>query len=422
MRKIPASGINLFQLIYKLIAEYESETGKKALNLSLGNPDIIPPSEVLAFKKQFADSTLYDASTYAEDKNLNEFCEGAVKAFTGLTLNHFPHLRALPTAGIKTASALLPLACGLHLKGREHFNLVTHLPAYDILGTWNTQYFGSKRIVWPLSAEHGMKLHLESLKKALLENHCEKPDLIFTIRPGNPASVGASESEWKELIEFCIEKEIRLANDGAYATLSVYPETPHVTLSTVAVHYPQLEWVELFSLSKSLSDPGQRLGLILGSKDFIEDWNLIKGNTDSGPAALGLFAYGELFKNESLTQKCLNETSTLYRDRLNFLIPTLKSAGFLPACETTAGFFTLWKTPTYAFGVNLKERSKETGQPLAEVFNRMVITKTGLVGVHFTGPTGEAYIRYAACFDVLMKENKEKLLQALKEINPKYSE
>ena len=426
MRKIPPSGINLFQLIYQLIREYEGGT-RHALNLSLGNPDMIVPAEVRALKKKFADGSDYDLSTYAEDKNLNQFAEGMVEAFSGVRLADHSHLRVLPTAGIKTASALLPLACGMHLKGRENFRVVTHLPAYDIMGTWSEPYLGGKRIVWPLLSKHQMKLHLGSLKTALDEAKCEKPDLIFVIRPGNPASVGASKEEWKELIEFCQSRGIRLANDGAYATLG--NEGSHTSLSFVAKDYPDLEWVELFSMSKALSDPGQRLGVIVGSKDFIEDWNLIKGNTDSGPVPLGMYAYGELFKDRAATKKLLRETSDTYQKRLDFLIPTLKKAGFTPACETTAGFFTLWKTPNFAFGEDIVAEAKREGRPQAEIFNRKVITRTGLVGVHFTGHSMNAansqadpehFIRYAACLDLLDTKVQERLQSIVTEMKPGY--
>ena len=53
-RKIPASGINLFQLIYILRDEYEAKSGKKALNLSLGNPDGVPPEAIRKLQAKYA--------------------------------------------------------------------------------------------------------------------------------------------------------------------------------------------------------------------------------------------------------------------------------------------------------------------------------------------------------------------------------
>lgn len=424
MRMIPAAGINLFQLIYILIREYEEKSGRKCLNLSLGNPDLIPPKEVLDRKSKFEAKTDYDLHTYAEDKNLEHFAEGMIEAFSGVRLAEHTHLRATPIAGIKTATAILPLACGLHLKGRENFRVVTHLPAYDVMGTWAASYLGANRIVWPLRSEDGMKMRVDLLKATLGET---KPDLIFVIRPGNPASAGATAAEWKELMKFCAEKKIRLVNDGAYATLT--DGVSHVTLASAAAgaakEFPDLEWAELYSMSKSFSDPGQRLGVMVGTKEFVEDFILIKGNTDSGPVPSGMAAYGDLLKDQKLSKKLLNETYQIYRKRLDFLVPTLREIGLRPACETTSGFFTLWKTPDQAYGVDLVKEAASKKIPKAELFNRLTIEKTGIVGVHFTGPSidgkpGESFIRYAVCTDVLSSEFQSRFRSEIAKIQPQY--
>ena len=146
-RRIPASGINLFQLIYLLIREYESSAGQKALNLSLGNPDMIPFEPIREMKARFQLKTDYELHTYAENDNVQHFCEGIVKQFVGLDYTKYDHLRAVPIPGIKTTTAILPLACGMHLQDRSRFHVVTHLPAYDVMGTWSSSYLASNRIV-----------------------------------------------------------------------------------------------------------------------------------------------------------------------------------------------------------------------------------------------------------------------------------
>jgi aspartate/methionine/tyrosine aminotransferase len=426
MRQIPASGINLFQLIYILIREYEEKAKKPCLNLSLGNPDLIPVAEILKLKSKYQLKSDYDLHTYAEDKNLEKFCEGLVRNFTGVQIEKFPQLRATPIAGIKTATAILPLACGLHLKGRENFTVVTHLPAYDVMGTWESQYLGAKRVVWPLLSSNQMKMEVADLKAALETAKIKKPDLIFVIRPGNPASQGATQSEWKDLIEFCLQSGIRLVNDGAYTTLTESgSKNAHIPLAQVAKDYPDLEWMELLSVSKAFSDPGQRLGVALGSKDFIEDFILIKGNTDSGPNPIGMSAYGELFQDEEKTQTILKDLYTIYKKRLGYLVSRLKSIGLVPACDTSSGFFTLWKTPDHAFGIDLNKKSKLDSIPKAELFNRLTIENTGIVGVHFTGPaddlgTKESFIRYAVCTDVLDPKFQERFEAQIATIKPHY--
>ncbi len=417
MRSIPATGINLFQLIYILLREYEEKSGKPALNLSLGNPDLIPPPEVLERKARLSNQPDYDLHTYAEDKNLHRFVEGMVEVFSGVRLEEHPHLRGTAIAGIKTATAILPLACGLHLKGRDKFRVMTNLPAYDVMGTWTGGYYGSSRIVWPLLSKDGMKMRVDRIPKD------ERPDLVFVIRPGNPASAGATAEEWRELISYCVTHRARLVNDGAYATLT--DGKSHVSLASVAKDYPELEWAELYSVSKSFSDPGQRLGAIVGSKDFIEDFVLIKGNTDSGPVPVGMAAYGDLFADRELSRRLLEDTYAIYRKRLDTLVPKLKGIGLRPACETTSGFFTLWLVPDEAFGIDLSTEAERLGMAKAELFNRLTIERTGIVGVHFTGPkpatgSAESFIRYAVCTDVTDPAFTKRFETAIAAIQPKY--
>lgn len=413
MRQVPSSAINLFQLIYILIREYEAAHGERVLNLSLGNPDLIPPPDLLELRAKFQTKTDYDFHTYAEDKNLNQFCERLIRAFTGVELTQHAHLRAVPIAGIKTATALLPLACGLHLKpangalpsqpsGRDQFKFVTHLPAYDVAGTWGQTYLGAERIGWPLETKDGMRINVDRLKEVLKEKGVEKPHFIWVIRPGNPASQATTRAEWVSLIEFCIERGIRLGNDGAYTTLQD-PNHPHVSLAEVACEYPELEWVELYSVSKAFSDPGARLGALIGSKDFVEDFILIKGNTDSGPVPSVMAAYAEYLKDEKRVKAYFAELYATYRKRIDFIVPRLKKVGLELACEPTAGFFTLWKVPKVFMGFDVWAEAKRAQMSPSEWFNRKMIASSGIVGVHFQGPS-ESYIRYAVCSDVLAPE------------------
>lgn len=419
-RRIPPAGINLFQLIYILIREYEAKSGLPALNLSLGNPDLVPVEAVRELRAKHQRGARYELHTYAEDNNLDQFCEGLVRTFAGLDYTQFPHLKAVPIPGIKTATALLPLACGLHLTDRKAFHVVSNLPAYDVMGTWSSSYLATNRVVWPLSADDGMALSVPRLEEALGKAGVARPELIFTIRPGNPASRGASEREWRALIEFCLARGTRLVNDGAYTTLAA--PGAHTPLSVVAAQYPDLEWAELYSVSKAFSDPGARLGAMVGSRELIEDFVLIKGNTESGPVPSMMTAYAELFANAQLSKQIMDELYATYRARLDFLVPALKAAGLRPACETDAGFFTLWRTPDEAFGLDLRAEAARRNMARAELYNRLVIDHTGVVGVHFTGPGGpdDAYIRYAVCTDVLAEAWKARFARALAQIQPRY--
>lgn len=425
-RQIPAAGINLFQLIYVLIREYAQKTGRPPLNLSLGNPDGVPIDAVLELQARFANDPAYEYHTYAEDNNLRGFAEGMIELHGGIDPRRYPHLACVPTAGIKTASALLPLACGLHLPDgarRDSFVAASNLPAYDIVGTWTERYLAAQRVVWPLSSEDNMRLNVKRLEEALRRAGHERADLIFVIRPGNPAAVGASREDWKALIEHCLARRTRLVNDAAYAGLSE-PGPRSVPLAGVAKDYPELEWLELYSVSKSFNDPGARLGAAVGSRDFVQDYVMIKGNTDSGPVPSVMAAYGEFFSDRDAARRALADLRGLYRRRLDYVVPRLKAAGLRPACETDAGFFTLWKVPREVLGVDLAKDARTKDLPAHEAFNRLVISETGIVGVHFEGfaPDGarEPLIRYAVCTDVLAPAFQERFERELARLKPRY--
>ncbi len=423
-RAIPPAGINLFQSIYVLLAEYERRSGLPALNLSLGNPDGIPPEEIRRLQAQFCQDPGYDYHTYAEDKNLLGFCEGMVELHGRIRVQDFAHLRATPIAGIKTATALIPLACGLHLPDRRRrgrFVLASNLPAYDVAGTWSASYLGTRRVVWPLYTAENMRLCVAHLETALRQAKVKRPDLIFVIRPGNPASVAATAGEWQALIQFCLQHGSRLVNDAAYAGLA---DDNHVPLAAVAKDYPELEWLELYSVSKSFSDPGARLGALVGSKDFIEDYITIKGNTDSGPVPALMAAYGQFFKDRPAARQALESLKRLYRSRLDYMIPAVKRAGLRQACPTDAGFFTLWKVPRRVLGQDLAGLARRQGLSMHEAYNRLVISETGIVGVHFAGfdsaDKTEPLARYAVCTDVLNLKFQSRFETELSRLEPEY--
>ena len=422
-RRVPAAGVNLFQSIYRLLDDYRARSGREPLDLSLGNPDGVPPPGIRRLKARFAQSPRREYHTYAEDKNLLGFAQAMVKLHSGVSASDYPLLKAVPIAGIKTATALIPLACGAHAARKEGrvFRFASNLPSYDVIGAWGEGYLGCDRAVWPLLSNNGMRPNLSDLKTALKKSGRPSLDLIFLIRPGNPASVSASRAEWLEIISYCVKNRIRLVNDAAYCGLS---GANHVPLARVAKDFPDLEWMELYSASKSFSDPGARLGALVGSKGFVEDYLVIKGNSDSGPAPAIMAAYGRFLERGTAAQDALLKLRGLYRRRVDYLRERLSAAGLKPACIPDAGFFTLWKVPRRALGQGVIESARKNKTGPAEAFNRIVIAKTGIAGVHFDAPPNSAdsepFIRYAACADVLSSAFRIPFERALSEIKPAY--
>jgi len=177
-------------------------------------------------------------------------------------------------------------------------------------------------------------------------------------------------------------------------------------------------------VSKSFSDPGARLGAVVGSKDFVEDYITIKGNTDSGPVPAIMAAYGRFFQDLPAARRSLDCLRSLYRGRLDYVIPALKKAGLRQACDTNAGFFTLWKVPRRVLGQDLAALALRQGLSVHEAYNRLVISETGIVGVHFAGFDSagrtEALVRYAVCSDVLNPAFQSRFKAELSRLKPEY--
>lgn len=398
---------NLFQRIKRYVREYEAEHGEgSSINVAVGEPDTNPP---LALREMVSDFVMKDENwihTYWDNRDPGAFAEGMVKRITGVDVSNLEHLDTLVLPGEKSMLGLLPIACAA--KSEDPFKnegFIKTAPAYDLLGTWS-DYIDTPCYTWPLTSDENFKLNLDNLPT--LE---KPPRMIITVKPGNPCPAGATRKDWEALIEYCIKHNVRLVNDGAYTSLN---HADHVSLTSVAVDYPTLDWIELFSISKTLSACGWRLGAAVGSKDFVGELGKVKGNADSGPFGPAL-AGTEAYFADPQSAIDMKEIQQMYAKRLSVAIPLFQTAGFKLACPTDAGFFMLYHCPETVDGVAVSD---------SEAFNKLMINKIGLVGVPFSGAKingkAEQFIRYSVCSDFSNSEFATKVSKALDQVEISY--
>ena len=399
---------NLFQRIKRYVREYESEHGEgSSINVAVGEPDTSPPQ---ALRETVAEFVLKDENwvhTYWDNRDPGNFGRAMVQRITGIDIKDHQNLDTLVLPGEKAMLGLLPIACAAkaHKVAYPNEGFVKTAPAYDLIGTW-ADYIDAPCFIWPLLSNENFKLNLENLPKM------EKPPrMIITVKPGNPCPAGATREDWKSLIEYCLANNVRLVNDGAYTSLT---HKEHVSLTEVAKDYPELDWIELFSISKTLSACGWRLGTAVGNQDFIGELTKIKGNADSGPFGPALAGTEQYFENEqSVTD--IKAIQQMYTARLDKAIPIFENAGLKLACPTDAGFFMLYHCPTHIDGEAVTD---------SEDFNRKMINKIGLVGVPFTGAevdgTPEQFIRYTVCSDFTNEAFASKVTTALSKVKVSY--
>ena len=92
------------------------------------------------------------------------------------------------------------------------------------------------------------------------------------------------------------------------------------------------------------------------------------------------------YSRQNIDQSDIEEVRKVYEKRLGILVDLLCGLGLRPAHRPKAGFFTLWESPTEAFGEKMASGAE---------FNFKMIDEVGVVGVHFSN-----LIRYAVCADI----------------------
>jgi len=395
-RCLPSSGENLFQRIKRIRNEYERRTGKAAINLSVGEPDGIPTEATRAAAAVACMSTDRLVHVYQDNGAPAGFARAMVRHHLPRELADREDLATLPLPGIKPMIGLLPLACGANSGTDAPRPVVagTTKPGYPVIRTW-CGYLGCEYHDWPLYARTQFRPRLAD----------RPPGVTLAVfnYPNNPTGAVMAAEEWHELCAWAEEEKVRLVNDAAYAGL-IHKE--HVTLSEVAAQYPGLEWIEMFSASKSHNATGWRVGVAFGHPDFIADLATIKGNTDSGFAAPMAIGVLRAIETDEAGLKAIRE---LYGRRIGVLVGLLNPHLKL-AAPPNAGFFTFWHIPKRIFGQEIAT---------AEAYNTLMIDRCGLVGVPYTGSDGE-YIRYAVCFPVEEKRVQDAINAAMDEAKPSY--
>lgn len=363
---------NLFQAI-RARRSRAQEQGVKLIDLSIGEPR---GPALLSAREAAATAIMSDKEEmHRYQYNDSPGVPGFAKMFAEYNVGHSieqEDVAFLPIPGIKRMLGLIPLACGA-----SHQTITVGAmtdPGYPFPKDWNT-YLGVEHYALSLNQENTFRFSPEDIHP--------NTRLLMLNYPHNPSGRVADRRWWERLCEHCVENDIRLFNDGAYATLTHSSEA--CALTEVAVNFPELSWVEAFSASKVIGNgTGWQVGAMAGSPDFIADLGKVKGNTDEGFVAAMAAGVKSACEND---QESIEERREMFCSRLSFFIEMLKRHGMLIAVEPDAAFFTLWNTPTRAFGIEIDS---------AEQFNFLMIERTGVIGVHFD----PSYIRYAVCADV----------------------
>lgn len=220
-----------------------------------------------------------------------------------------------------------------------------------------------------------------------------KPKLLIISYPHNPTTEVVNLEFFEKIVAYAKEYNIMVIHDFAYADLVF---DGYKAPSFLQVKGAKDVGVEFFSLSKSYSMPGWRVGFCVGNREIVGALRRIKSYLD-----YGIFQPIQIASIIALNgpQDCVKEICNTYSERRDALISGLNRVGW--DIKSPKGTMFVWgKIPEQY----LKMGSVE--------FSKFLIKEARVAvspGLGF-GEYGEEYVRFA------LIENKMRINQAVRGI------
>jgi len=220
-----------------------------------------------------------------------------------------------------------------------------------------------------------------------------KPKMLIISYPHNPTTNIVDKEFFEKIVEFCTDHEMMVIHDFAYADLVFDGYKPP---SFLQVSGAKEVGVEFYSLTKSFSMPGWRVGFCLGNSKMVAALRKIKSYLD-----YGIFQPIQISSIIALkgSYDCVSEMAKVYQQRRNTLINGLKRIGW--KIEKPKATMFVWAKIPESF---TKMGSLE--------FSKLLIQEAKVAvspGIGF-GQYGEGYIRFA------LVENNHRINQAIRGI------
>ncbi|HEX6615066.1 MAG TPA: aminotransferase class I/II-fold pyridoxal phosphate-dependent enzyme [Gemmatimonadales bacterium] len=340
------------------------EAGVDVIDLGAGDNDAPPPDAAVGAMTEALRDPAY--SKYGFQQGLPAFRRAAsswVERRFDLTFD--PVKEVLPLIGSKEGLSHLPFA----VVNPGDVAIVPE-PGYQAyLG--GSILAGAEPYIAPLRPEHGFLLELDHVPEDVLR----RAKIVFVNYPNNPTAAVATPAYLERTVAACRRHGILLAYDNAYCDLTF---DGYRAPSIFEIDGARDVAVEFFSLSKSFSMTGWRLGFAVGRPELIAALTRVKSYVDTGPfLAVQQAGVAALDNAEALVVPIRAELER----RRDAGVAALREAGFMVESPKAAMY--LW--------VPLPE-----GVPSA-AFATRALEQTGVVvlpGSAF-GPAGEGFFRIA---------------------------
>jgi LL-diaminopimelate aminotransferase len=361
--------------------------GRVIADLSIGNPDMPPPAEVLdRLKESLSQPTHHGYQPNAGSSVLRNAIASWYNRFFEADIN--PDSEIIPLQGSR--QGILQLSQALLKPGDEVLVPDPGYPSYSFAA----KMMGATPVPYSLNAPNGFLPYLENLQNSDLS----KVKIMWVNYPHMPTGAKALSETFEQLVMFARKNNIFIVNDNAYAFIR--NNAPQSILSVAGAKEVALE---LNSLSKNYNLAGWRLGFLAGNADVLSHLSHLKSHLDSGIALPLQHAAAAAL---DLGFKWFAPLNNAYNARANSAKKLTQTMGCLPAGGDNGMF--LWvKMP-------------ETGMTSAD-FAHMLLHDAGILlapGSLF-GRNGEGHLRISLCapqeqFDIAMENLKKSSVFNLK--------
>jgi alanine-synthesizing transaminase len=371
----------MFKVVDKLKIDMRRE-GVDIVDLGMGNPDLPTPRHIVEKLIEAAEKPQnYRYSASAGITKLRQAIADWYKRRWGVEID--PEEEAIATIGAK--------------EGLSHFVLATVSPG-DVVFAPNPTYpihpysviiaGGDLRSI-PIGPGRDF---FEDLLTATKQTW-PAPKMLIISYPHNPTTAVVDLAFFEKIVAFCREHDMIVIHDFAYADLVFDGYTPP---SFLQVPGAKDIGVEFFTLSKSYSMPGWRVGFCVGNPELVAALRRIKSYLD-----YGMFQPIQIAAIIALNgpYDCVQEIVEIYRQRRDALVDGLNRIGW--AIDKPKGTMFVWAKIPEPY---LKMGSIE--------FAKMLMVKARVAvspGIGF-GQYGDDHVRFA------LIENPHRINQAIRGI------
>ena len=378
-RRINALPPYAFAQIDALKIDYR-RAGEDVIDLAFGNPDI--PSPEIAVEKLAEAVRNPRNHRYSTSKGIPKLRMAVADLYErtfGVQLNF--ETEVCSTIGAKEGFSHLMWA----LLGPGDTALVPS-PSYPI-HIWGPILAGAAVHYVRMGPDQDFFANLH----AAYEQAWPRPRVIVTSFPHNPTTACVDYAFMERLVAFAREREIVVVHDFAYADLGFDGYDPP---SILQVPGAKDVAVELYTLTKSFSMAGWRMGFLVGNSEVVAALAKLKSYLDYGTFQPVQIAATVAMNEAPDFPKAQNE---IYRGRRDALLDGLDRIGW--TIERPKGTMFVWAPIPEPYA---ELTSQEFATLLVQEAKVAVSPGSGF------GPGGEGFVRFA------LVENEQRITQAVR--------